>query len=59
MLKGNTAQEAFEKSQNMIKKNILKLMRDKQDPEAMASIMLLWSNFSGQAILGEKEMRLS
>jgi len=59
MLKGNTAQEAFEKSQNMIKKNILKLMRDKQDPEAMASIMLLWSNLSGQAILGEKEMRLS
>ena len=53
LLKGNCTQEAFDKSQNMSKKNILKLLRHKKEPGAMASIMLLWNNIEGQDILGD------
>ncbi len=57
LLKGNSAQEAFDKSTNMSKKNILRLLRIKGEPGAMASIMLLWSNIEGQDILGDKDIR--
>jgi len=56
LLKGNCTQEAFDKSQSMSKKNILKLLRHKKEPRAMASIMLLWNNIQGQDILGDKDM---
>lgn len=54
---GNSAQEVFDKSTNMSKKNILRLLRIKGEPGAMASIMLLWSNIEGQDILGDKDIR--
>lgn len=57
LLKGNTAQEAFDKSLTMSKKNILNLLKIKEEPEAMPSIMLLWNNMQGQEILGEKDIR--
>ena len=57
LLKGNSAQEAFDKSLNMSKKNILRLLRIKEEPGAMASIMLLWSNIEGQDILGDKDIK--
>ncbi|MCG2783108.1 MAG: hypothetical protein L6243_05915, partial [Candidatus Altiarchaeales archaeon] len=55
LLKGNCTQEAFDKSQNMSKKNILKLLRHKKEPGAMASILLLWNNIEGQDILGDTD----
>lgn len=57
LLKGNTTQEAFDKSLSMSKKNILKLLKIKKEPEAMPSIMLLWNNIQGQEIVGEKNIR--
>ena len=57
LLKGNSAKESVDKSVNMMKKNILRLLKIKKEPGAMASVMTLWNNISGQEILGDKEMR--
>ena len=57
LLKGNTAKEAFDKSKDMSKRNILKLLKIKKEPGAMGSIMLLWNNMNGQEILGQKNIR--
>ncbi|MBN2013914.1 MAG: hypothetical protein JW778_01925 [Candidatus Altiarchaeota archaeon] len=59
LLKGNSAQQASEKSKNMVRKNILKLMKNETEPGALASIMALWSNHEGQTILGDKDMKLA
>ncbi len=56
LLKGNSAEEAVDKSLNMSKKNIMKLLRAKDEPGAVASIMLLWSNIEGQEILGDRDI---
>lgn len=56
LLKGNTAQEAFNKSLNMSKRNILELLKIKKEPGALPCIRLLWNNIQGQEILGEKNM---
>ncbi len=58
LLKGNTAAEAVNKSANLTKKTILKLLREKDEPGATASAMLLWNNMQGTEIVGNKEMRL-
>lgn len=57
LLKGNTAQEAVNKSNDMTKKNILKLLKEKKEPGAVASIMLLWSNMQGLEICGHNGLR--
>lgn len=57
LLKGNTTQEAFDKSLDMSKKNILKLLKEKEEPGATASIILLWENMEGQVILGDKNIK--
>ncbi len=57
LLKGNTAEEAVNKSINLSKKSILKLLKEKDEPGATASAMLLWNNMRGTAIHGNKEMR--
>jgi len=59
LLKGNSAHEAFNKSLDMSKKNILELLKIKKEPGAMASIMLLWTNIQGQVILGEKDIKFT
>ena len=56
LLKGNSASEAVAKSLSMSKKNIMKLLRAKDEPGAMASIMLLWSNIEGQEVLGNGDI---
>lgn len=56
LLKGNTAEEAAEKSFNMSKKNMLKLLKEKGGPGAMASMTVLWNNMMGLEVLGNKEM---
>ncbi len=58
LLKGNTAEEAVNKSANLTKKTILKLLKEKDEPGATASAMLLWNNMQGTAIAGNKEMQL-
>lgn len=57
LIKGNTAKEAVEKSLNMSKKNILKLVEEKEEPGAMASVFLLWSNMYGLEISGNENIR--
>ena len=57
ILKGNTAKEAVNKSINISKKNILRLLNEKEEPGATASIMLLWNNIEGIEILGNKDMK--
>ncbi len=59
LLKGNSTREAFDKSLAMSKKNILKLLRVKEEPGATASIMLLWNNIQGQDILGDEDIKFT
>jgi len=57
LLKENTAQESFDKFLGMSTKNILKLLKIKEEPGIMASIMLLWNNMNGQEIIGNINLR--
>jgi hypothetical protein len=57
LLKGNTVEEAVIKSNDLSKKNILKLLRDKEEPGAIASIKLLWSNMQGLQVLGNNQLK--
>lgn len=57
LLKGNTTGEAFNRFIDISKKNILNLLKKKEEPGAMASIELLWNNMDGQEIFGQKEIR--
>lgn len=56
LLKGNTAEEAAEKSFNMSKKNMLKLLKEKGEPGGMASMTVLWNNMTRLEVLGNKGM---
>ncbi len=58
LLKGNSVKEAVEKSVNMTKKNIMKLMTDQKEPGSLVSIMALWSNLEGQVVLGDDSMKV-
>jgi len=58
LLKGNTAEEAVTRSNEMSKKNILRLLKEKEEPGAIASMSLLWSNMQCLQILGDKAMRI-
>jgi len=57
LLKGNTAEESVIKSNEMSKKNILKLLKEKEEPGAVASMSLLWSNMQCLQISGNKGMK--
>lgn len=57
LLKGNNAKEAVDKSLNLSKKNIMRLLEEKEEPGAMASVMLLWNNMAGLCIAGDESMR--
>ncbi|MBU1198864.1 MAG: hypothetical protein KKF46_04910 [Nanoarchaeota archaeon] len=56
LLKGNSAQEAFDKSITLSKKHIMKLLKIKEEPGMMASIMILWNNIKGQDIFGDRNL---
>ena len=56
LLKGNTVKESVDKSLNLSKKNILKLLKEEEEPGATASVMLLWNNMNALDISGNKEM---
>ncbi len=57
LLKGNSVNDAHEKSLKMMSKNILELLKKKEEPGSMASIMLLWNNMQGQEVLGNGDMK--
>lgn len=57
ILKGNTADEAVKRSASMTKKSILDLLKEREEPGAMASIRQLWTNMQGTVISGNKDMR--
>ncbi len=58
LLKGNTAEQAVNKSLSMSKKNMLKLLKEQEEPGAVASVMVLWNNTEGLTIEGDKETRI-
>jgi hypothetical protein len=57
LLKGNTSGESMNKSKAMTIKTILRLLKEREEPGAMASVRLLWSNMQGTEILGDSQMR--
>ncbi len=57
LLKGNTAEESVNKSKTLTKKNILRLLKEKEEPGAMASVRILWSNMKGIEICGNRQMK--
>ena len=57
LLKSNTTKESVEKSVNMSKKNMMKLLNEQKEPGAMASIMLLWNNMQGLTVIGNENMK--
>jgi len=57
LLKGNTAEEAVDKSKNLAKKTIMRLLNEKEEPGAMASVRLLWNNMEGTEIHGNRHMK--
>ncbi len=57
LLKGNTANEAVKKSIDLSKKNILRLMKEQEEPGATASAILLWNNMRGTEICGNGKIK--
>ncbi|MBU3896620.1 MAG: hypothetical protein KJ697_01660 [Nanoarchaeota archaeon] len=59
LLKGNTGDESVEKSVQLSKKNMLKLLKDKEEPGAVQSIMLIWNNMEGLSVIGNGNMKFN
>ncbi len=59
LLRGKSARQAADIFINSSKKNILYLLGKKDEPGAMASAMLLWSNMMAQEVLGNEEMHVN
>ncbi|MDO8634540.1 MAG: hypothetical protein Q7K34_04585 [archaeon] len=58
LIKGNSAQEAYEKSQSTFDKWIKKLQRSDAPPEAQHILMTLYWNKAAQAVHGDKNAKL-
>ena len=59
LLRGKNASEAANLFINLSKKNLLQLLSKKEEPGAMASVMILWNNIAAQEVIGNKEMSYS
>ncbi len=57
LLKGNTAKEAVGKSNALSKKTIFGLLKEENEPGAIACINLLWGNMEGLSISGNSSMK--
>ncbi len=57
LLRGKSAQEAVGRFQTVSRKNMLKILRTKKEPGAMAKAMVLWNNMSVQKICGDGDMK--
>jgi hypothetical protein len=57
LLKGSSTQRAYEKSKTMMVENMKKIlkMEEKKEPGAMGMMQVLWNNYDGQIIQGNKE----
>lgn len=57
LINGKSSREAHEKSKKMMAKNMKKLLRleEKQEPSAMGMLQVLWNNYEGQVLHGNKE----
>lgn len=60
LLNGKTAHEADKKSKKMMIENMKKILalEKKNEPGAMNMLQILWDNYEGQEVLGNKEARL-
>jgi hypothetical protein len=60
LLKKGTAQEANEKSKRMMIENMKKIliMEQKNEPGATDMLQILWNNYEGQVVLGNKEAKI-
>jgi len=59
LLKGNSTKEAFDKSVNLMKKNIRKLLRNDGNKAVIHPlVMILWNNLESQKIHGDLTLRL-
>lgn len=60
LLNGKTTKEAHQKSRKMMIDNMKKLlvMEKNQEPGAMNMLQILWDNYEGQEVLGNKDAKL-
>jgi hypothetical protein len=58
LLKGNTPKISDEKSKKMMIDNMKKIlaMEEKKEPGATGWLEVLWNNFQGQVVIGNKEL---
>ncbi len=61
MIKGNTSLKAYEKSKNSMIENMKKIlkMEEKNEPGAMNMLQVLWNNFEGQVLHGNKNFSVN
>ena len=61
LIKGNTSLDAYEKSKDMMIKNMKKLlqMEEKNEPGAMNMLQVLWNNFEGQVLHGNENFSIN
>jgi hypothetical protein len=59
LLAGKSAAEANERSKRLMVDNMKKLLvlGEKNQPEAMGMLQILWDNYDGQVLLGNEEAR--
>jgi len=57
LLKGKTTKEADNISRKMMIKNMKKIlaMEQKNEPGATGMLQILWDNYDGQVVLGNKD----
>jgi len=60
LLSGKTAKVSHERSKRMMVENMKKLLLlgEKNQPEAMGMLQILWENYEGQVVLGNEEATL-
>lgn len=56
LIKGDKVKEAVEKSQNLIIKNMGKLLKQKREPWAVQKLKVLWNNYEGREVCGNDEI---
>ena len=59
LIKGNPANKAAEKFCSISKKTILRLLAKEDEPGVLQAIKVLWSNMTGQVVLGDEHIRYS
>ncbi len=58
LLKGNTAEESYIKSQNSMLRSVMFMLSAKASPEQKDAIPYLWSNRKFQVLIGDKNAKI-